>query len=111
MREASRPVMGTVGLVPGGVSVSFKGIAGWFAITKGPLNTSPKAGFFPLRYRGYQLRSTLRFIRLVIRLICLAPVALLLGSLRNGSRSTGTTPLDFKKGLKKAALLRSSSVL
>jgi len=68
-------------------------------------------GFFPLRYRVYQLRSTLRFMRLVIRLISLAPVARLLGRVRNGSRSTGTTPLDLRKALRKAAWLSSSSVL
>src|SRR5438128_12679383 len=97
MRSASRPAMGTVGLVEGGVSVSFNGIAGWFLMTKGPLNAAPKSGFFPLRYRVYQLRSTLRFMRFVSRLICLAPVAWLLGRFRNGSRSTGTSPLDLKK--------------
>src|SRR4029077_14877782 len=72
MRSASRPAMGTVGLVEGGVSVSFNGIAGWFLMTKGPLNAAPKSGFLPLRYRVYQLRSTFRFMRLVIRLICRA---------------------------------------
>ena len=68
-RSASRPVMGIVGLVVGGVSVSFSGMAGWFVMTKGPLNAAPKSGLFPLRYRVYQLRSTFRFMRLVIRLI------------------------------------------
>src|SRR6202035_2316777 len=100
-----------VGLVEGGESVSFKGIAGWFLITSGPLNTAPKSGFSPLRYRVYQLRSTLRFMRLLIRLICRAPVAWLLGRTRNGSRSTGTSPFDRKKAAKEAAWLSSSSVL
>src|ERR1700751_2774446 len=103
--------MGIVGLVVGGVSVSLRGIAGWFVMTKGPLHAAPRSGFFPLRYRVYQLRSTLRFMRLVIRLICRAPVALLLGRTRNGSRSTGSSPLDFKKAVRKAAWLSSSSVL
>src|ERR1700676_3792124 len=98
-----------VGLVEGGVSVSFKGIAGWFLIKSGPLNTAPKSGFSPLRYRVYQLRSTLRFIRLLIRLICRAPVAWLLGSTRNGSRSNGAPPFDRRKEARKGAWLSSSS--
>src|SRR5438876_12345218 len=97
MRSASRPAMGTAGLVEGGGSVSFNGIAGWFLMTKGPLHAAPKSGVVPLRYRVYQLRSTLRLRSFVSRLICLAQVAWLLGRIRNGRRSPGAAPVDPKK--------------
>jgi hypothetical protein len=51
-RSASRPVMGIVGLVVGRVSVSFSGMAGWFVMTKGPLNTAPRSGFFSAAIPG-----------------------------------------------------------
>src|SRR5260370_41488516 len=59
----------------GGVSWSFNGMAGWFLMVNGPLNFTPKSGFFALRYRVYQLRSTLSFRRFVSLPIFLAPVA------------------------------------
>ena len=47
----------------GGVSLSFSGMAGWFSMVKGPLKFASKSGFFALRYRVYQLRSTLSFMQ------------------------------------------------
>src|SRR6185503_8982026 len=52
---------------------------------------SPKSGFCEsLRYRGQKLVSTVSSIRFVRRPICCAPVALLLGRLRNLLRLTGS---------------------
>jgi hypothetical protein len=51
-RSALRPVMGTVGLVVGGVSVSLRGIAGWFVMMKGPLNNAPRSGCFSAAIPG-----------------------------------------------------------
>jgi hypothetical protein len=59
----------------------------------------------------YQLVSTFRFIRLVSRPICFAPVALLLGSVRNSSRSTASSPFERRYAFRNAAWLCSSSVL
>src|SRR5712671_7856691 len=87
----------------GGVSLSFSGMAGWFLIVKGPLSFAPKSGFLALRYRVYQLRSTLSFNRFVSLPIFLAPVAWLLGNVRNASRSTGSAPLEIKYAFRKAA--------
>jgi hypothetical protein len=51
---------------------------------------SPESGFIVLlRYRVHQVVSTVSFIRFVSRPICCAPVALLLGRVRNLSRLTG----------------------
>jgi hypothetical protein len=69
--------------------VSFSGMAGWLRIVKGPFTFTPKSGLCVLRYRVYQLRSTLSFIRFVSLPMFLAPVAWLLGRVRNASRSTG----------------------
>src|SRR5262249_35970049 len=58
---------------------------------------SPKSGFPSLRYRVYQLVSTVRFIRFVsLFALLFAPVAWLLGNVRNASRLTAFAPLDFK---------------
>ena len=43
--------------------------------------------------------------------ICLAPLALLLGRVRNSSRLTGCAPLERRNALRNAAWLSSSSVL
>jgi hypothetical protein len=59
----------------------------------------------------YQLVSTFSFCRFVSRPICWAPVALLLGRVRNASRLTCSAPIDFKYAFRNAAWLISSSVL
>src|SRR4030081_3195274 len=82
--------------MPGGVSASLTGIAGWFLMLTACGKEAPKSGFWVLRYRVYQLVSTFSFWRFVSRSICLAPVALLLGSVRNSSRLTGSAPLDIR---------------
>src|SRR6266568_1820906 len=56
----------------------------------------PKSGLVVLRYRTHQLVSTLSCVRLVRRLICRAPSALLLGRLRKRSRLTVGAPLEAK---------------
>src|SRR6266403_4727306 len=99
MRRAVVVIGGFGWAMLGGVSVSFKGIPGSFKMLNGPLIEAPKSGLSSLRYRVYQLRSTLSRRRLVSRLFTFfgsAPVALLPGKLRNRSRSTGSAPLESK---------------
>src|SRR5579872_435927 len=100
MRSALGSVIGgwkRFGGVPGGVSVSLTGIAGWFEIFNSCGKVAPKSGFWVLRYRKYQLVSTLRLRRLVILPApLLAPVAWLPCKFANGVRSTGTSPLDVR---------------
>src|SRR5579862_4316873 len=73
---------------------------------------APKSGFWVLRYRKYQLVSTLRLRRLVIRpALLLAPVAWLPCKFANGDKSMGTSPFDFRYAARNAAWLISSSVL
>src|SRR5947209_11995835 len=63
-------------------------------------NLSPKSGFLVrLRYRVHQLVSTVSCIRFVSRPICCAPVALLLGKVRNASRLTVSAPLEARYAL------------
>src|ERR1700694_3484541 len=77
----------------GGVSLSLTGMAGSSVIVIGPMRCAPKSGLRWLRYLVYQLVSTLSFCRLVSRPIFFAPVALVLGRVRNASRFTGSAPL------------------
>src|SRR6266404_9962170 len=61
----------------------------------GNVNPGSRSGLFArLRYRVHQLVSTVSCIRFVSRPICRAPVALLLGRVRNWSRLTGVAPFD-----------------
>src|SRR5438309_60630 len=96
-------------------SASVLGIAGCCPFAKlGTAcgNVSPKSGFFlRLRYRVHQLVSTLSCMMLVRRPICWAPVALLLGSVRNGSRLTTSAPFEARYALMKVSWVSSSSVL
>ena len=76
--------------------MSLSGIAGSLWIANGPLNFTPMSGFFALRYRVYQLRSTFNLMRFVSRPIFFASVAWLLGKVRKAFKSTGSSPLDFR---------------
>src|SRR6266481_6816225 len=99
MRRAFLVVGGFGWAMLGGVSVSFKGIPGSFKMLNGPLIEAPKSGLSSLRYRVYQLRSTLSRRRFVSRLWILfgsAPVAALPSKVRNRSRLTGSAPLEIK---------------
>jgi hypothetical protein len=58
---------------------------------------APKSGLVVLRYRTYQLVSTLSCCSFVSRPVCGTPVTLLGGILRNASKSTGCSPLEAKK--------------
>src|ERR1700738_3485980 len=97
MRAAGDPAgIGGVGTaVVGGVSVSFKGMAGSFKMLNGPFKIAPKSGFSSLRYCVYQLRFTLSRRRFVSRLPIFdlsTPVAVLPGNFRNLSRLTSSAP-------------------
>jgi hypothetical protein len=98
-------------LVPGGVSASLTGIAGWSLIVTACAKLAPRSGLRVLRYRVYQLVSTSSACRFVSRPTRLAPVAALLGSVRNASRLTGCAPFDRRYALMNRAWLVSSSVL
>src|SRR6185369_9774046 len=66
------------------------------------VNVGSKSGLCPLlRYRVHQLVSTVSCMRFVSRPICRAPVALLLGKVRNGSRVTGDAPFADRYALMK----------
>ena len=56
-------------------------------------------------------KEPIRFMMLVRRPICLAPVAMLLGRTRKRSRLTGSAPLDFRYASINVAWLFSSRVL
>ena len=73
--------------------------------------SGPQIGVLGARYRTYQLVSTSSVCRFVSRPFCFAPVAWLLGSVRNSSRFTGRAPLERRYAFRKAAWLSSSSVL
>src|SRR5580704_7977105 len=98
-------------------SASVIGMAGNCPLAKlgtawGNLKPGLRSGFFALlRYRVYQLVSTVSCMRLVRRPIWLAPVALLLGKVRNWSRLTVSAPLEARYALMKVSWLSSSSVL
>jgi hypothetical protein len=80
--------------VLGGVSVSVSliGIAGCLRISNACGNVAPKSAFVELRQRVYQLVSTSSEVGDVKRPVCFAPVALLLGRVRNAWRLTGPRP-------------------
>src|SRR5579875_3893363 len=72
---------------------------------------APKSGLVALRYRMYQLVSTLRCIRLVRRFAPEEPVAVLPGRVVNFVKSTGSAPFDSRYLFRKLAWLTSSRVL
>src|SRR5947208_10056904 len=84
-------------------SLSSLGMAGNFPFSKPGMaggNVSPRSGFFVrLLYLIHQLVSTVSCIRLVSRPICWAPVALLLGNVRNLPKLTGSAPFETRYAL------------
>src|SRR6266705_865757 len=89
----------------GARSALLRGMAGNLPILRlgtawGNANPGSRSGLFArLRYRVHQLVSTVSCIRLVSRPICCAPVAWLLGKLRNGSRLTASAPFESRYAL------------
>src|SRR5262245_30866466 len=98
-------------------SASLLGIAGCRPLLKlgtacGNTNPGSRSGLFALlRYLVHQLVSTVSCMRFVSLPICLAPVAVLLGRVRKGSKFTGVAPIDAKYALMNWKWLISSSVL
>src|SRR5215831_7479959 len=88
-------------------SASLLGIAGNCPLLKlgtacGKVKVGSRSGLLArLRYRVHQLVSTVSCMRLVRRPICRAPLALLLGKVRNTSRLTGLAPTDIRYALMK----------
>src|SRR5580698_6227564 len=87
------------------------GIPGTFVNVIACGNVAPKSGLVALRYLVNQLVSTLIFMRLVSRPIFLAPIAWLLGKVRNSLKFTPGAPLDSRYAFRKAAWVCSSRVL
>src|SRR5713101_5261749 len=63
----------------------------------GNANPGSRSGLFArLRYLVHQLVSTVSCMRFVSRPICRAPVAVLLGKVRNWSRLTASAPFEAR---------------
>ncbi len=63
---------------------------------------APKSGFCVLRYRKYQLVSTVSFCRFVNRPLARAPAAFVGGSVSNCLKSIGCAPFFFRYAFRKS---------